>query len=256
MTEEHDAAYRAFTARQYGVRAADYVSSTVHAGGADLDEIERAVAGRGLARVLDLGCGGGHVSYRAAPHVGQVVACDVTPDMLDAVARTAIERGLDNIVTQRAAAESLPFTDAAFDAVLCRFTAHHWRDIDAGLREARRVLKPDGLAIVVDVTAPADPLCDSWLQTLELLRDVSHARDYSVAEWTAAFGRAGFALQGVTPRRLRMEFASWVARARTPTERIDAIRSLQRAAPEIVAARFALEDDGSFLLDTTSFTVT
>ncbi|NVN13762.1 class I SAM-dependent methyltransferase, partial [Nguyenibacter vanlangensis] len=83
MTETH----QDFTAERYGPRAAEYVASTVHADGADLDQIERSVAGRGLETVLDLGCGGGHVSYRAAPHVGQVTACDITPDMLDAVAR-------------------------------------------------------------------------------------------------------------------------------------------------------------------------
>ncbi|WP_323989854.1 class I SAM-dependent methyltransferase [Nguyenibacter sp. L1] len=249
MTETH----QDFTAERYGPRAAEYVASTVHADGADLDQIERSVAGRGLETVLDLGCGGGHVSYRAAPHVGQVTACDITPDMLDAVARTAAARGLANIVTRQAAAESLPFADARFDAVLCRFSTHHWRDMESGLRQARRVLKPGGFAIFADVVAPADPLCDSWLQTLELLRDITHVRDYAVTEWVAACGRAGFAVQAVTPRRLRMDFADWVARTRTPQARITAIRALQQDAPESVRRHFAIEVDGSFLLDTASF---
>lgn len=51
--------------------------------------MEAVIAGASQARVLDLGCGGGHVSYRAAPHVAEVVACDVTRSMLDAVVRTA-----------------------------------------------------------------------------------------------------------------------------------------------------------------------
>ena len=62
--------------------------------------------------------------------------------MLDAVAATAAERGLTNITVRQAAAEHLPFADAHFDIVLCRFTTHHWQDMEAGLREARRVLKP------------------------------------------------------------------------------------------------------------------
>lgn len=244
-----------FAARHYGQRAADYVSSTVHHSGADLDEIEQAVAGKGFQRVLDLGCGGGHVGYRVAPHVGQVVACDVTPDMLDAVNRTARERGLTNIATQQAAAEALPFPDASFCAVLCRFTTHHWQDMEQGLREARRVLKPGGLALFVDVIAPTQAACDSWLQTLELLRDISHVRDFTIPEWVSALGRAGFAMQGITSRRLRMDFASWIARTRTPPERVLAIRSLQKEAPEEVRASFELEDDGSFTFDTVSFHV-
>ncbi|WP_264816008.1 class I SAM-dependent methyltransferase, partial [Acidomonas methanolica] len=78
-----------YVARHYGERAGDYVASAVHSQGADLDAIERLVAGKGMRRVLDLGCGGGHVSYRLAPHVGEVVACDVTAPMLAAVTEEA-----------------------------------------------------------------------------------------------------------------------------------------------------------------------
>ncbi|MBB2188633.1 class I SAM-dependent methyltransferase [Gluconacetobacter azotocaptans] len=251
MTDEQDH----FAARHYGARAADYVSSAVHGAGADLDEIERVVAGRGLRRVLDLGCGGGHVAYRAAPHVAEIVACDVTPEMLEAVARTARQRGLANIVTRRAAAESLPFADGTFDAVLCRFTAHHWSDMEAGMREARRVLAAGGVAVFADAVAPVDPLCDSWLQAMELLRDPSHVRDYRVAEWMAVLGRAGFAVRAFTAHRLRMGFADWVARTRTPAERVAAIRSLQIDAPAAVRAAFAIEADGSFTFDTATITV-
>src|SRR3984957_21267083 len=94
-----------FVAGQYAPRAQDYVTSLVHSSGDDLDRIEGELRGCAAARVLDLGCGGGHVSYRAAPLVAEVVACDVTAAMLEVVARTAAERGLLNIVTQQAAAE-------------------------------------------------------------------------------------------------------------------------------------------------------
>ena len=120
-----DQTQNTFTAAHYAPRAQAYVESRDHSHGADLDEMEAtlAAAGAGGWRVLDLGCGGGHVSYRAAAHAAAVVACDVTPAMLDAVARTAAERGLANIATREAAAERLPFADREFDAVLCRFTA-------------------------------------------------------------------------------------------------------------------------------------
>ena len=144
---------QAFAAAQYGVRAQDYVTSAVYSQGADLDQMEAMLQGQGLSRALDLGCGGGHVSYRAAPHVAEVVACDVTAPMLDAVAATAAARGLGNITVQQAAAESLPFPDASFDVVLCRFTAHHWQDLEAGLRQARRVLKPGAPAMLIDSVA-------------------------------------------------------------------------------------------------------
>jgi SAM-dependent methyltransferase len=153
-----------FAAEQYATRAREYVASAVHSSGADLDQIEAELHGQSTSRVLDLGCGGGHVSYRAAPHVAEVVACDVTASMLDAVAATAAERGLSNIIVREAPAENLPFPDASFDVVLCRFTTHHWQNMEAGLRQARRVLKPAGRAIFIDTVAAADPVLDTHLQ--------------------------------------------------------------------------------------------
>jgi SAM-dependent methyltransferase len=236
----------AFVAQHYGARAQDYVTSAVHSAGADLDQIEAELRRCGTARVLDLGCGGGHVSYRAAPHVAEVVACDVTASMLDVVATTAAERDLTNIAVRQAAAEKLPFPDADFDIVLSRFTTHHWQNMEAGLREARRVLKPGGRAMFIDIIAPADAVLDTHLQAVELLRDVSHVRDYSAAEWIAALSRSGFAVEAITVRRLRMEFPVWIARTRTPSIHADAIRSLQTGAPAIVREHFAIADDGSF----------
>ncbi|AQS92083.1 SAM-dependent methyltransferase [Gluconobacter albidus] len=242
-----------YAAKHYAARAHDYVASTVHSQGSDLDRVENLVAGREIRRVLDIGCGGGHVTYRLAPHVREVVACDVTGPMLDAVAQEAARQGLSNVTTVQAPAENLPFKDGSFDAVFCRFTTHHWSDAVAGLREARRVLAPSGMALFIDVTAPPSGLLDSWLQSMELLRDISHVRDYTVAEWTTLLGQAGFVLQSVGIHRLRMDFESWVARTKTPSERVAAIRSLQQAAPDDVTRYFGIEADGSFMIDVSSF---
>jgi ubiquinone/menaquinone biosynthesis C-methylase UbiE len=239
-----------FVTKHYAPRAAAYVSSAVHSAGADLDQIEAAVRGCADARVLDLGCGGGHVSYRVAPHVREVVACDLTPDMLAHVKRAASERGLGNIVVQQGAAERLPFADASFDILLCRYTAHHWRDIEAGLREARRVLKAGGRAVFADCVAPSNPLLDTHLQTIELLRDASHVRNYNATEWVGSLGRAGFAATGLTARKLPLDFASWTERTRTSQTFVAAILMLQAQASAAVRDHFAIAADGGFEIDT------
>lgn len=245
MTSRHDD----ITQAQFGPRAAAYVASSVHASGPDLDALDQIAADTRPKRALDIGCGGGHVSYRLAQHSGEVVACDVSSGMLTAVASTASERGFANIRTCKTPAENLPFEDASFDLVASRFSAHHWKDFGAGIAEAHRVARPGASAIFIDVVAPGRPLFDSHLQTVELLRDTSHVRDYTSAEWIAAVEQAGFIVQMMQRNRLRMHFQTWIERMQTPKPLVAAIRALQSAASQEVREHFAIEPDGSFMID-------
>jgi SAM-dependent methyltransferase len=241
---------------QFGARAAAYLSSAVHAQGADLEALTALVAGHAQARVLDLGCGGGHVSFAVAPHVREVVAYDLSAAMLDVVAGAAVARGLDNLATQQGMVERLPFADASFDFVLSRYSAHHWHDFDAGLREAARVLKPGGVAGFADAVAAPAPQIDTYFQAIELLRDPSHVRDYSRAEWEAAIARAGLSPTATAAYRVRLVFQTWTERMGTPKVHVEAIRALQNVMPDHVARHLALEPDGSFSIDTAVFQAT
>ncbi len=243
-------------ASQFGPQAAAYVTSVVHAKGEDLQALAQLMAERGAARVLDLGCGGGHVSFTVAPHVAEVVAYDLSSDMLRAVTEEAARRGLTNIVPVQGVAEDLPFAESSFDFVVSRYSAHHWQHLPSGLAHARNVLKKGGRAIFMDVIAPASPLLDTYLQSVELLRDPSHVRDYSLMEWTRAAQTEGFQVQEVVERRLRLEFLPWITRIATPELHVAAIRSLQAKASEEVRAHFDLEADGTFTVDTMTLTLT
>jgi SAM-dependent methyltransferase len=246
MSKSHDS----LVVDQFGPRANAYVTSTVHAAGEDLDQVERILAARKPDNVLDLGCGGGHLSYRAAPHARAVTAYDLSADMVAAVADNAAAKGLNNITVRQGPAEKLPFADVMFDMVLCRFTAHHWHDFAAGLREARRVIRPGGYAVFIDVVSPGRPALDTYLQTVESLRDTSHVRDYSTAEWSSALAAAGFGPGPTTPRRLWMDFPSWIARMNTPDVFAQAIRAYQAKMSADVVRHFAISADGGFFLDT------
>lgn len=236
--------------RQFGPQADEYVRSAVHAAGEDLDRL--AVTARAAAprHAIDLGSGGGHVAYRLAECAERVMAVDLSVEMLGAVAEAARLRGLSNIETKVAPAEHLPFADGVFDFLGCRFSAHHWRGFDAGLREARRVLARGSLAVFIDVVSPAAAALDTHLQTVELLRDTSHVRDYTAAAWFGALDHAGFAVRASQAFRLRMDFATWTARMRTPEMNAKMIRALQDCASDQVINHFEIEPDGSFMLDT------
>ncbi len=253
-------------ARSFAPQAAKYVTSLVHAHGPDLDQLAAALAAHRPARLLDIGTGGGHAAYVAAAHAGHVTATDLLAEMLAAVTAEAARRGITNLATLQAPAERLPLPDAEFDAVITRFSAHHWTDLHAGLREAGRVCRPGGAGIFLDAASPlgvpssagglGTAAMDSFLQAIELLRDPSHARDYCEAEWRAGLTAAGFTLTALTWRRLRMDFPVWTARMATPAPAQAAIRALQDGASAPVRAHFALEPDGSFLLDTIAIEAT
>ncbi len=244
------------TAAQFGARAGAYVTSAVHAQGEDLRLMAERAAAFHPKTVLDMGCGGGHAAFALSPAASQgVTASDLSAEMLQAVAAEAQRRGLSNIETRQAAAEDLPFADASFCLVASRFSAHHWSDLRVGLRQARRVAKRGALGLFVDVVSPGRPLLDSFLQTFEMLRDPSHVRNYSAAEWQDALAAAGFALRCVQCFRLPIEFSSWVTRMNTDPVHAQAIRSLQGKMAAEVKTHFALADDGSFTLDTAVFEV-
>lgn len=99
-------------------------------------------------RVLDVACGTGALTQAAAERVGPggaVTGLDANPEML-AVAR----RKLPGIAWRDGRAESLPFADASFDAVVSQFGLMFFDDRVAALREMRRVLRPGGrLAVAV-----------------------------------------------------------------------------------------------------------
>ena len=97
--------------------------------------------------------------------------------------------------------------------------------------------------------APGQALFDTHLQAVELLRDHSHVRDYTSAQWLDTLGRSGFAVDACRTWRLRMDFPVWIARMQTPEVNMRAIRALQIAVSAETKAHFAIEPDGSFSLD-------
>ena len=242
--------HEALVAAQFDPRARAYVESSDHAVGADLGRLAALVSARPPGCILDLGCGGGHVSYTLAPLAREVVAVDLSAAMLSAVAFEATARGHHGVRTRQARAEALPFAAASFDIVVTRYSAHHWFDLAAGLAGMRRVLKPGGLAVVMDTVSPGLPAHDAFLHAIETLRDPSHKRDYSVAEWRLAMRVAGFETATPALGRLPLAFAAWTARMATPDRECRAVRALQRQMPADVAAHFDLQADGSFTIDT------
>jgi ubiquinone/menaquinone biosynthesis C-methylase UbiE len=233
---------------QFDAKAHAYLTSAVHAAGPDLERARQIFQQLPDPRrmALDVGCGAGHLSFALAPWFGQVVASDPLPSMLATVRDVAAQRGLSQITVLQARAETLPYPDASFDLVSSRYSAHHWWDVPAALREMRRVARPGGTLLMIDVLGYEVALVDTHLQAIELLRDPSHARDYSPSEWQTMIGNAGFELQEQASWPTRLQFGPWVERMHTPPERVAVIRHLLDSVSREVREGLAVEPDGSF----------
>lgn len=199
---------------QYGSVGDAYVRSIGHATGNDLARMLEVAAPTGSERMLDIATGGGHVARTLAPHVAEVVASDLTPEILRHAATAFAEWGLANIDTAEADAENLPFDDASFDIVTCRIAPHHFPNPAAFVNEAARVLVPGGQFLLVDSTVPAGE-DGEFFNRFEAIRDHSHVRSLSIEEWTALISSAGLELRLTETFSKRHDFEDWVARSNT-----------------------------------------
>jgi ubiquinone/menaquinone biosynthesis C-methylase UbiE len=232
--------------RQFGPVAASYATSSVHASGPDLFAMVEAANLLGDERVLDVAVGGGHTTLAFARGAAEVIGVDLTEAMLTAAQGLAEAQGVTNVSFQAADAEHLPFPDASFDIVTCRYAAHHFPHPAVAAREWARVLKSGGKLLLVDVVSPDDPTSDTFLNAAEVLRDPSHVRDHSVAQWLDMLQATGLKVEELGQFPLRLEFASWTERMRTPQAAREQILALFAGAPTIVHETLHLEPDGTF----------
>ncbi len=237
---------KASVQHQFGNVAANYATSAVHASGEDLSRMVQIANLTGTELVLDAGCGAGHTALAFAPHVAHVIAYDLTLSMLEQVTQLAAARGLTNVSTRHGDVEKLPFEDASFDIVVSRYSAHHWPQPSLALAEFARVLKPGGQFILSDIVASEDPTLDTFLQTVELLRDPSHVRDHSISQWKAMLRDTGFDAEVAFTWQLPLDFVSWVKRMATPDAYVAILKSLFDGAPSEVRDAMDVQPDYRF----------
>src|SRR5918994_3256238 len=128
---------------------------------ADVAAVAEAVAPED-ARVLEVGCGPGHLSIRLArQHSLDMTGLDLDPAMIER-ARANADRAVDDDERRPSFlvgdVASMPFPDETFDLVVSTMSMHHWADPAAGLAEIARVLRPGASALVWDFRPGYVPL--------------------------------------------------------------------------------------------------
>lgn len=229
--------------RQFTQNAGDYRDEPLFAQGDDLTYMVESVLFTGTEQVLDVGTGAGHTALVFAPHVAHCIGCDLTTAMVEVAANYAKEQGVLNAKFLTADAEALPFPEASFDFVTCRFAAHHFSNLRGAVHEISRVLKPGGTFLLVDHYAPEDSDLDNFVNTLDVMRDPSHVREYRLSEYKAQFEEAGLSYSEKRHWDLPLQFDNWIRRARTPREMKYKLVEFLRTACNHAKETFRIELD-------------
>jgi ubiquinone/menaquinone biosynthesis C-methylase UbiE len=178
-------------------------------------------AARGL--MLDVACGPGILSAAIAKTAREVVAFDLTPEMLKRAAQRCNAAGLTNVTFREGNAAELPFADGAFDAVVTRLSVHHFDQPERVLSEIFRVLRLGGSFVIADVISS-----EELQNAIEILRDPSHVRMLPASELTSLVKGAGFASESELAWDKPREFEEWMGIVNDPS-RVAPLRAVVRA---------------------------
>jgi ubiquinone/menaquinone biosynthesis C-methylase UbiE len=161
--------------RKRFAKTADRIAALQDARAEELEaKVVRFVAPSGEERALDSGSGAGALAFALAPHVRDVVAVDLVPELLEQ-GRKRGER-FPNVSFVEGDATKLPLEDGSFDLTGSLRTLHHIARPELAVAELARLTRAGGRVLVVDQIAPVDPLAAVELNAFERARDPSHAR--------------------------------------------------------------------------------
>ena len=194
--------------RFFAKHAEGYAKSQSHAHGSDLDALLEALKPQKMETALDIATGTGFTAVALAPLVKQVVGVDRTREMLAQARRFASSQGVVNATFEMGDALNLKYPDSSFDILTTRRATHHFEDVPRFLREAERVLKPEGRLGIVDMSPPKG--AELFMNRIEILRDQSHVEAFTPEAWNSMVSRSGLRLLSLQVLDEHIRFEGWL----------------------------------------------
>src|SRR5215510_3822948 len=216
------------TRQEFSRQAASFAASAAITDQSQVARLVAAIGGAARGRVLDVACGPGIVTSALAERAQQVVALDLTPQMLEMARERCSKAGQANVMFKEGSATALPFADACFDAVITRLSFHHFLEPSAVLKEMLRVLRPHGIVAIADVVSAEEPDKSELQNAIEALRDPSHVRMLTGSELMAMVAQAAVTIEWQETWEKPREFEEWLGIVTNP-ERVAPLRTIVRA---------------------------
>ncbi|MFJ8236785.1 class I SAM-dependent methyltransferase [Ureibacillus sp. NPDC094379] len=226
---------------QFGKNAEKYVTSKIHAKGNDLAMVVEIARENQNGDLLDIATGGGHVANALAPLFTNVVALDLTPEMLESAKKFITSNGHTNVSLIQGDALNLPFPNQSFGTITCRIAPHHFPNVNQFIKEAFRVLKDNGLFILVDNVAPELDEYDHFYNFVEKKRDPSHVRAYKKSEWIACLEKEGFTIQTFSTFKKTFNFDVWCEMMDVPQQDKEELNAFMNSASKNLQLHFLIE---------------
>lgn len=220
-TRHEEIVRQAFT-----VQAEAYAAHPVIASEERAAQLVRLVQPTPQDRVLEVATGPGYVAMAFATCCREVIGVDLTEAPLAIAEHIRQKRGLANVRFEVANANQLPYADATFDVVVCRFAFHHFPDPQRVLGEMVRVCRAAGTVAVEDLVVSEHPKRAAFHNRLEQLRDPSHTAAMPLSHLLRLFAAAGLEVEQVHSGIFPQVLERWLQTAQTPPENANQVRQL------------------------------
>jgi 2-polyprenyl-3-methyl-5-hydroxy-6-metoxy-1,4-benzoquinol methylase len=192
--------------------------------------------------VLDVACGPGLLACAFATEAKSVTGIDLTPAMIAKARDWQQQNGLANVTWDLGECTALPYGDHTFSMVTTRYSLHHFPDPLKAWKEMVRVCQPGGTVVVADVALPLEKA--AAYDRFETLRDPSHVRALTLAEFPQMAQQAGLTEIRTDFYRLEMETEKQIAASFPEETNRQALRDLLRHDLGRDELGFAVEQRG------------
>jgi ubiquinone/menaquinone biosynthesis C-methylase UbiE len=166
--------------QQFSLQAVPWAANPGEPADESIDRLLNCTGVGPTDTVLDVACGTGQVALEFATTARQVTGIDLTPAMIEKAKARQARMHRENVRWAVGNACDLPFSDASFSIVTCRYALHHMLDPARAVSEMTRVCAPGGRVCLVDVITTPD--CAEAYDGFERLRDPSHIRALTLDE--------------------------------------------------------------------------